>query len=144
MPLKPLEQFICDGCNEPVDKADSYIEWLRLPDNQGKGGGFRIIHNNRKCRAYPDSEFLLDMPIGDLSHDDMLPYLLSKIDVGERLQPKYSGPRVADLREYVELIRRLLIPYYEEAASVLFDGDNEITANRPSACQKFVNKCSNL
>ena len=42
-------------------------------------------------------------------------YLLSFLDSGALLMEKYKGPRVKDMREFVEFIRRLTVPYYEEA-----------------------------
>ncbi len=41
--------------------------------------------------------------------------LLSWVDKGKLLQHEYAGPEVVDMREWVELFRRLQVEYYEEA-----------------------------
>lgn len=37
------------------------------------------------------------------------------LDPGQHHEPKFAGPHVKDVREWVELARRLTIPYYEQA-----------------------------
>lgn len=66
--------------------------------------------------------------------DNRMPFLLHFLDLGDFHQPDFKGPRVADVREWVEFTRRLTIPYYEEARlywnkaidAGYFDGANEI------------------
>ena len=41
--------------------------------------------------------------------------ILSFLDVGPYHCNTFSGSSINDIREYVELVRRLTIPYYEEA-----------------------------
>ena len=41
--------------------------------------------------------------------------LMAWVDAGSHLQPNYQGPEVKNLREWAEIVRRLQLPYYEEA-----------------------------
>jgi hypothetical protein len=72
--------------------------------------------------------------------------MLSFLDTGKVLQPEYRGHHVADLREWVQLARRLFVPYYEEARQFwsradeagLFDGANEISPYVPENLKRLI------
>ncbi|MFT4565677.1 MAG: hypothetical protein ACI9FN_000630 [Saprospiraceae bacterium] len=76
--------------------------------------------------------------------------LLSFIDVGPYHEPEYHGPSVKDLREYTEIIRRLNIPFYEEArlywndaiSDGFFDGANEGLIYSPDFLETLIKKYS--
>ena len=130
MSLRPLEQWICDRCSEVVLQPDhGWIEWLRN-EERGKCKEFRIVHHTAHSPCKPDGNcylharpptgyMRLDEPLdtflGGKDRQRVMPLLLSFVDEGPYLQPSYNGPRVEDLREWVDLTRRLTIPYYEEA-----------------------------
>jgi hypothetical protein len=75
-------------------------------------------------------------------------HLLSFLDVGEYHDPDYNGPRVADMREFVEFTRRLTNPYYEEArtywsqanADEVFADANEIWIYLPRTLKEIVRR----
>jgi hypothetical protein len=43
-----------------------------------------------------------------------LSFLLALIDPGPYRDISYQGPKIRDIREWVELTRRLMLPYYED------------------------------
>ena len=72
---------------------------------------FKIIHANEYCYFdYPNS-LSLNCLLGERGYLKLLSFL----DIGPLLLKEYKGPRVKDLREFMEFMRRLTIPYYEEA-----------------------------
>lgn len=107
---KPLTRWYCDQCGEPVTAEDGYVIW----DSQGTAHDFRIIHQSRCDDERLHSSTALKRLLGP----DGLTHLLAWISYGP-LKPGPESPRttpnVADLDEYVDLIRRLQVPYYEEA-----------------------------
>ena len=67
MKLKPLHQFICDECENLIEKIeDGWLEWLNPPDKPVHG--FRIVHvagasprfNQGGNCYYPDSYRAVD------------------------------------------------------------------------------------
>ncbi|MCM0627474.1 hypothetical protein M5J14_23660 [Lysinibacillus sp. OL1_EC] len=132
--LEPLNQWVCDSCGEIIDGPENgWLEWYRDingSSNYGKGKGFRIVHHDKKCMynehaLFQQNKLTADMHLDSFVGPDGLVYLLSKI--------QYDS--VEDNAELVEIIRRLHVPYYEEALLYhhaaeedgYFDGENEIT-----------------
>lgn len=127
--LRPLEQFVCDECGAVIMTPwDGLIEWVNIPDGQGGkiATGFRIIHQ------FSSSPFRMIRPDG-CSH-------YAKNDNGERIQlnvivpfanlfvlsfldnqafpdnkKEYKCNKVADIKKFAVLARRLTVPYYEQA-----------------------------
>lgn len=125
--MKPLEQFICDGCGEIIEESSQgYLEWLSDPHSSSglkeQEFGFRIVHHAlhspRKesqgdCYRLGSSS---SQPLVDALGDSGAAWRLHFLDVGAFHDPEGEGmPRAKNLREYVELLRRLTVPYYEEA-----------------------------
>ena len=103
MSLKPLSQFICDQCGLLIENADDgWLEWY--DDCENPAHGFRIVHAGRRC-YYPERADISDNHLIYFTGKDGLPILLNLF--------KRKG--VADQNELAEIIRRLHIPYYEEA-----------------------------
>jgi len=115
--LKPLEQFICDTCNETITNVnEGWIEWERTSEKGGDiVGNFRICHHTPKCQTLRKSINLQDLPLREVSGEKVHAFLYKFLDVGPYHQEKFEKHSIKDLREYVELMRRLTIPYYEEA-----------------------------
>ena len=112
MKLKPLQQFICDKCRELIKSpTDGWLEWLHSNDDRTTHG-FRVVHNGQASPGKQDGkrcQYHTDLLVGDMHLDhflgsDGLAALLSMID-----RP------FDNQQEFVEIIRRLHIPYYEEA-----------------------------
>jgi hypothetical protein len=117
--LEPLKQFICDKCGGTINSPrDGWVEWLEQGDDTmfNSQYGFKIVHANPKCYFYPDPEFpgSLGMPLIDFTGASGYIWLLCFLDLGPLVMENYKGPRVRDMREFVELMRRLTLPYYEE------------------------------
>ena len=149
--FKPLEQSVCDGCREIINnKAEGWIEWV---SKDGMFEGFRIIHRAerlRRLRKAVAANYLNHVGLMDQHLENFLQggtvHLLSFLDTGPHHEPLYNGPRVANMREFVEVFRRLAIPGYEEARLYwntaeedgYFNGMNEIEIYLPETLMRLI------
>jgi hypothetical protein len=110
--LKPLQQFICDECGGLIKKVDDgWLEWI--DDSRTPIHGFRIVHaqgasprlNQGGNCYYPKSFGASDMHLKYFTGPDGLSLLLSF----------FAKENTADPNELVAIIRRIHLPYYEEA-----------------------------
>lgn len=138
--LKPLEQFVCDYCGGIIDRPDEgWIEWITEYGEAGRTAhGFKIVHHASCSPRKPDSCYHYTHHPGrsdmHLDHVMNMGYLLSFLDEGPYHNPNYPGPCTKDMREFIEIVRRLTIPYYEEArlywnkalADGFFEGANPV------------------
>ena len=122
--LEPLKQWICDSCSQVIESPEQgWLEWLWDQDDDRKAHGFKIVHHamysprksTRGCYHYDDSVRRADDYLNGYVGKDNLPALLAFLDPGEVIASTYHGPDLKDMREFVEIIRRLHVPYYEEA-----------------------------
>ncbi len=117
--LEPLKQWICDSCGQVIKSPDDgYVEWLVESEESSFSSqyGFKIIHSGEECTCYPEEEISLnDAPLEFFLRERGYLNLLNFLDIGPLLMKEYKGPRVKYLREFVEFMRRLTVPYYEEA-----------------------------
>lgn len=115
--LTPLTQFICDTCKEVIkDPKDGWFERLHYwNEERFVNENFRICHDRLACRKLDEEEDGVGTPLSQLVFPRGLPELFSLLDVGPYHQKKFLGPEVNDLREYMDILRRFTIPYYEEA-----------------------------
>lgn len=140
--LVPLKQWYCDNCGEVINKpGDGWFEWYHEIGEQGNNEGYRIVHNDRKC-MYDDRRLLAenksrsDMHLTAYIGLDGLISLLSHIEFND----------AKDNSELVEIIRRLHIPYYEEARKYhhvaeeegFFSEENEITRYLQSTSKDII------
>jgi hypothetical protein len=121
--LVPLKQWICDTCHEIIKQPEhGYVEY-KMDRDSLLYHGFRIVHHAphspyRKDGAncyYSNNERGGDMALTDCLGAHGLVLLTSWIDPGKEFTRKFEKPGVKDLREWVVLMRRLHVPYYEEA-----------------------------
>ena len=151
--LKPLSQWMCDYCGQLIaEPEEGYLEWL----DDGKVHDFKIVHHaphspsrpkGGDCYHHTENPHRQDLSLDNYAGDNALPSLISFLDVGPYHDPdaKHS-PRVADMREFSELMRRLTIPYYEEArlywseaeADGFFAGANEIWIYMPENLKDLI------
>jgi hypothetical protein len=155
--LVPLKQWKCDYCGEVIsDPKDGFLEWLERPgDDSKRARKFKIVHHapksprqpNGDCYHYTNHPERADMHLDSFVAPDSMGYLLSFLDIGPMHDPEGKlVPRVENLREFTELMRRLTIPYYEEArlywhsAEIdgLFEGASELYIYSPKTLRRIV------
>lgn len=148
--LKPLENWICDHCGDVIDSAaKGYVEWI---DSGGHASEFKIIHAGGQCHHHLQRAGLSDSSLKDFVGPLGLVNLLRVLDVGTYHNPTFSGPHIAqpEIRPYVEVFRRLHLPYYEEARLYWgdaiqdgeFDGINEVAIFMPEKLERIVERYS--
>jgi hypothetical protein len=136
--LKPLEQWICDACGEVIQRQEhGWLEWLRDRDDRFRASGFKIVHDSLHsprgqfgCYHYTNHRGRSDAHLAEYVGSDATAWLLGLLARSGR---RDSG--VKDIWEFAELVRRLTIPYYEEARQYwnraetdgVFDGANEVS-----------------
>lgn len=158
--LNPLTQFYCDTCGGLINSPEEgWIEWI-TKDNQVHS--FRIIHHflhspiasptNEGCYQHTwklgKSDSHLDHFIDE---DYKMARILKFLDIGPYHDPDYIGSKVTDIREYVEMVRRFTIPYYEEArkywevamADGFFQDSNEVTIYSVNNLKRIIERYSN-
>ena len=115
MRLRPLKQWICDSCGEIIKKPnDGWFEWYK-DTKKSVERGFRIVHHKKEC-MYPSSQLkrqnriVKDLNLTDVVGSDGLGHLLQWIELSEK-----DVYKIADMIEFVSIMRRLYLPYWEEA-----------------------------
>src|SRR4051794_21693879 len=126
MALERLGQWYCDQCGGVIQSAaQGVLEWKLTVRDDGKGykkHEFKVVHvqvfshknHYNGCYHYiveDHGDIGLRYFTGDLGMINML----AMIERERAHDEDYSGPEVDDLREWVELMRRFFIPYYESA-----------------------------
>lgn len=112
----PLTAWKCDRCQEDItDPGIAVVTYRR--DDQRRAYDFLLVHKNldgRRCDPDNDDGYIESIALSQLLGADGLTDLLSFLSAGP-----YSGDRgvvrVADFDGYVDLVRRVQIPFYEEA-----------------------------
>ena len=155
MLLKPLNQWICDGCGDIISTPEhGYLEWL-CEDN--KAYSFRIVHNNyyhvrldgKICSFHQGKLGAKDIQLSNyFETDNILSFLLKFLDKGNHHDVNFSGPWIRNIREYTEIVKRLCVPFYEEARQYFkiaeddgyFYEQNENWINSPEYLKSLLNK----
>lgn len=109
---KPLSTWYCDVCHEPIqDVEHGYVIWKS--DESSRACHFKIIHQ-LKC---DQNDYMSSAALKDFLGVDGLTKLLSMISLGPIKGANGDGPYrdVANLDEFVDFIRRVQTPFYEEA-----------------------------
>lgn len=152
--MEPLQQWICDVCGGIIEKPeDGYVVWSR--DIDKKLDRIRIVHKNKivgdkRVGCDRDKSFPLSMDLKSFLGPKGIVRLLSMVDPGPNFTNEYED-RIANKRLFLEFVRRLQIPYYEEArlywneamADGFFDGANEIKTYDPEDLQSLVEEYGN-
>lgn len=127
--LTPLYQFYCDTCYQVIDRPlDGVVEWIHAA---GMQFDFRMVHGWRAVRrlqgkATPRNG-CFQHPHTAGAHSMSIPKFLTQYHlewVAEvALSPAFSleGYQLPlrDPDQFLEVVRRLLVPYYEEGRLVL-------------------------
>lgn len=149
MKLELLKQWVCDVCGKIIEKPeDGYVQFHK--DNNGKYDDFIIVHHllasprknisQNGCYIYD-----LDLDLESFLGEKGIGYLLSFLDPGPYHVPDFKS-RVSNIRKWVELMRRLHVPYYEEArlywnrasADGYFYDSNEIYIYSPENLKDMI------
>ena len=109
--MKPLTQWRCDVCHEPIESAaDGYVTW-HTTEKDLREYGFKIIHK-MKC---DDNEAPASAELQEFLGPDGLTYVLSHLSYGPLKQSTGTPAGPVDMNEFVDFIRRVQVPFYEEA-----------------------------
>ncbi len=109
---QPLTKWYCDVCGNKIeDINEGYVIWKRTKEL--KSHSFKIVHKT-KCDL---EDHVASNELKKFSGDKGLAYLLSKLSIGPIMgyinQESHCG--VNDFDEFVDFIRRLQTPFYEQA-----------------------------
>ncbi len=160
MKLKPLEQWICDNCGKIIMKPNQgFVEWLE--SSATKANSFHIVHHAphspisnpedlrmSNCYIHNNKPGRRDLSLDEFVNGKGIVHITSFIDIGSYHESEYKGVNFQDGREFAELIRRLYLPYYEEArlywnkaiGGGFFDGTNEIAIYLPDRLKSLVDQ----
>ena len=132
MDVQPLQTWICDTCGEPVTSASAngLVVWRDLwPDNPNEYFqqvpqtvpeiyDFRIVHQDngngtRSCDPGAKEGFVSSLPLERFLGADGLTMMLNWLSVGPLKGG--GGSRITDTDQFVDFVRRVQVPYYEQA-----------------------------
>lgn len=118
--LRPLQQWYCDVFGDVIEEPElGYVIWKL--DNQGRYFGFKVIHQTMCDRKGHDGS----VDIQSFTGQDGLTMLLAFFSAGpikNRLGQKCEC-EVVDVDEFVDFMRRMQLPFYEEARRRFADAD---------------------
>ncbi len=151
--LKPLQQWFCDRCGEVIEKPeDGWVHWRT--DGGLKIREIEILHHLKasprggQLGCYPP-RMEKDRALNTMLGPRGLIVLLSYMDVGEYHDKEATElNRVGDVRNWVTVMRRLHLPYYEEARKYFaearrdgeLEGINEVALFLPDTLEGLVRR----
>lgn len=108
--MAPLTKWRCDVCGNWIESVDAgYVIWK----SRARYSDFKVIHQTKCDRDDHHSSAALADFLGPRGATYMLSWLSPGPLIGDR--DDGTGNSVARLSEFVDLFRRLQVPYYEEA-----------------------------
>jgi hypothetical protein len=144
MQLEPLRQWICDTCGELIARPeDGWVEWQnekqKTSEPEPRYYDFRIVHQivasprreERTEGCYAPNHQMMSSHLHHLLGPDGLIGWIEHIERGT----------VKDLDGWAEMMRRLYIPYYEEARLYLADARDDgyvDSGNEKRLCQETL------
>lgn len=147
--MEPLKQWICDVCGKIIETPeDGYVVWGT--DENGLIDKIKILHKNSHVNGERtgcdcDRRYSMSLPLESFLGDDGKVVFMSLMDPGPYFVEEYRN-RIADMRLFLDVFRRLQIPYYEEArlywaearTDGFFAGANEVWTYLPRTLQALV------
>ncbi|MDD2881100.1 MAG: hypothetical protein PHQ58_11740 [Rhodoferax sp.] len=109
---KPPEYWYCDVCGYIIENvSDGYVIWNT--NDELKCFDFKIIHQI-KCDS---KSYLSSTALNHFLGVNGLVYLTSFLSIGpiKKITCQGSSKVILNIDEFVDFIRRVQIPYYEEA-----------------------------
>lgn len=101
----------CDACATPVTADGGVLAYLTQGRPPFASGRFRILH--APCGMAEDAE-LVTVRLSACLDRDGLSLMLAFLSAGPGRRDE-TGPTVDDVDEFVDVIRRLHVPFYEPA-----------------------------
>jgi hypothetical protein len=114
--LIPLKQWICDSCGQIIEKSEDGW-WEYLDDFKTNAIlGFRIVHHQKSCmydeRPIAHEDLLLgDLPLNQIIDSGGFGHMLHWLELSETKKLECT----IVINGYIEVMRRLYLPYWEEA-----------------------------
>ncbi len=116
MPLEPLKQWICDSCGGVITKPRE--GWWEYKDNLKTKEvlEFRIVHYQPECMYNDQALDKEGLGVGDMH----LAHMITSGSFGHFLDwfEKSAAGKIEekiDIPAFFEMLRRLYLPYWEEA-----------------------------
>ena len=121
----PLSVWYCDTCDEPIrDTATGNVVWRS--DDNWEMRDFRVVHKNladeRPRRCDPNGDWEYSFELSYVLGVEGQVVLTAMLSAGPLKGRKRQVGHVADLDEFVDLYRRMHLPYYEQARRHFDDG----------------------
>lgn len=127
---KPFSVFKCDICGSYIDASDGMLEWLQKPTDESRDNpsaecleSIHICCRRKPCNMVYDQRAIaeglheqwdhLDSFIGTDNIDEILTLPMNRTIPKEKHE------------EFLEILRRLMIPYYEEARQYFSRAEND-------------------
>jgi len=149
--MTPLTSWMCDYCGQLIERADlGNVIWKKQPS--GKEYGHLIVHKtfaDNPSSPRCDSTLEADYP-ANLSIEDMIgPLGLARL-LGDLSRGPIDGTKgavaIEDFDAWIDLFRRLQVPYYEEARPHFnsegvhhwFSDASEVTPYLPDTLQRIA------
>ncbi|MFJ8963317.1 hypothetical protein ACIRG5_28420 [Lentzea sp. NPDC102401] len=127
----PLQHWNCDVCHDPLssDPNDGLVVWRdRRVNNRFEYFDFKIVHKTildapepRRCDPGSAAGYSANLDLDHFLGPNGLAMLLSWLSPGPIKGGDYSHIAVSDLNAYVDFVRRVQTPFYEEARPRLSD-----------------------
>lgn len=155
--MQPLKEFVCDFCGGMINSPEEgYLEWIEpLGEPLHLAREFKVVHQShfsplkksgRDCYHHTNQRGRADLQLSEFVGQAGMSRLLNFLDAGPMFIPDYKASRIKNMREFVELLRRLTIPYYEEArlhwvvaeTDGFFQGVSSVKAYFPSTLQLLI------
>ncbi len=109
---QPLTTWYCDVCKQRIeDRNEGYVVW-QSPDIK-TSPVIKIVHHNR-CDVVGENS---TADLNDFLGTEGLTHLLSHLSAGpvKAARPESPPLTISGLDPFVDFVRRVQIPYYEEA-----------------------------
>lgn len=147
--MKPLDEWVCDSCSQPItDPSMALVVW-RSDAPGRKEWDFKIVHKG-ECDPGAANGYQSNLELDSFLGPNGLAMLLSWLAGGPVHGPYENGSRVASsaLYEFVDLVRRVQTPGYEQARARFQDEDvqhwlddaNEYLPYLPEVLEQIINR----
>lgn len=140
----PLTKWYCDECGGLIEgAANGYVIWQVMDYNPCN---VKIVHHIRCNRS---SSYCGSCALDEYVGHDGLSHILEWLSAGPIAKIGYGDYcSVTDYDEYVDFVRRVQIPYYEQARRYFLKADvveyharsNKVATYQPDELKKMILK----